>query len=47
MLLYSELEGEQKGMPVVILAVNGSSHGGSTVNMALATCDTYAPSSCV
>lgn len=29
-------------MFVFMLAVNGSSHGGSEVNMALATCDTYA-----
>lgn len=32
---------------VFILALNGSSHGGSTVNTVLAACDTYAPSSCV
>ncbi len=34
-------------MPVCMLAATGSSHGGSTLNIALATCDTYAPSSCV
>lgn len=36
-----------KGRHVFILALNGSSHGGSASKMALATYDAYAPSSCV